>query len=51
MYAYGEAVAETKRDMEAMMRVSCEVTEQYNTGRKPWKRLLQMFLRLLAPLL
>ena len=51
MYAYGEAVAETKQDMEAMMRVSCEVTEQYNTGRKPWKRLLQMFLRLLAPLL
>ena len=46
-----ERVFAPDTDMEAMMRVSCEVTEQYNTGRKPWKRLLQMFLRLLAPLL
>lgn len=45
------AVAEIRKDMEATMRESREVTEQYKEGRSATLRLGQLFMRLFAQLL
>lgn len=46
-----EAVGEIKKDMEASMAESRDVTEKYKTGRSAYLRFGQVFLRLFAELL
>ena len=51
VYADCDAVMDTKRDFEATMAQSREVTEQYRSGRGAFLRFGQMLLRLVAPLM
>lgn len=50
-YSNCKAVQDTRKDFEAMMEVSKDVTEDYTIGRSARLRLGEMILRLVAPLL
>jgi len=50
VFSHCRAVGEVKKDIEALIADSAEVTEQYASGRSAGLRTGQLFLRLFAPL-